>query len=187
MRKPFLLFALLLLVLGSGQAQPCGISFDYDNAGNRIKRYFCWGVIKTKYKTSGELTEMAPQVDLEKMLETEIEQLEKLLAHPKALELSAAEKEQLNSRISSHSNFQNLSDMIVFPNPTVEAFSIQGKDLDPASTVSVVSQKGEVLFQQKLGNGQHFGLSGYPPGTYMVTLVHGQERRVALLVKAASK
>ncbi|MEO1628354.1 MAG: T9SS type A sorting domain-containing protein [Bacteroidota bacterium] len=200
MKKYLLFFAFLLI--GSpaifAQISPvpagCGIRFSYDNAGNRVKRYVCLTQVELEYDRQGRTVQVSNEIDLEGMLsdigfseemEAEIEKLEALLAQPGALDLLTEVDKDKKVELTDE-NFQNLSDMILFPNPTMESFSIKGNGLSPEATVSIVDMNGRVLSQRSLGDGSGIDVSELAEGTYMITLMHKDVRKVSLLVKTTN-
>ncbi|MEO1627902.1 MAG: T9SS type A sorting domain-containing protein [Bacteroidota bacterium] len=82
-------------------------------------------------------------------------------------------------------NFQDLSDLILFPNPTMSTFSIKDSGLSPEATVSILDMNARILSQRSLGDGRGIDVSSLPDGTYLVTLMHKDVRKLALLVKTA--
>ncbi|MEO1518789.1 MAG: T9SS type A sorting domain-containing protein [Bacteroidota bacterium] len=167
----------------------CGISFDYDNAGNRVKRYRCLNNLEPAFRT--EMTEdgqLVNTLDLERtvrgyseVLESEIEQLEALLSQPSNLDLKSNDKSVV---ALTDENFSSLATMVVFPNPTMSTFSIQGEGLNPEATVSIISMDGRILSQRVLADGRDIDVSSLPVGSYVVTVVHDDERRVSMLIKS---
>ncbi|MEO1518787.1 MAG: T9SS type A sorting domain-containing protein [Bacteroidota bacterium] len=170
-------------------SEDCGISFDYDIAGNRIKRFLCLGVIELEFRTGkSNDSQLISTLDLEKSLEghsatleSEIEQLEALLRQPTNLDLTADDEETIEL---DKQNFSDLSDMIVFPNPTMSTFSIQGEGLHPEATVSIISMDGRILSQRTLADGRDISVYSLPVGAYLVTVVHKNDRRISMLVKS---
>ncbi|MEO1516761.1 MAG: T9SS type A sorting domain-containing protein [Bacteroidota bacterium] len=200
MKNYFLLFFFLWIGWSSLFAQvtpisnSCGINFSYDNAGNRIKRFVCLDNIELQFRKTTEEEQVAKPLDLEGMIaesgfsqqmETEIEQLETLLSQPSALDLQEKEAKKTKALALTDQNYANLSEMVVFPNPTLTTFSIQGQGLHPESTVSIVSMDGRVLAQRTLGDGRDIDVSSLPEGAYLVTLVDKDQRRISMLVKSA--
>ncbi|MEO1518792.1 MAG: T9SS type A sorting domain-containing protein [Bacteroidota bacterium] len=195
MKNYFLLFFFLLIGWSSltAQIQPpssvtCGISFDYDNAGNRIKRYRCLNNVSMQFSTATTEDQATSVMDLEgtlngysNALESEIEQLEALLSQPSKLDLTSDDK---NVVALTDDNFSDLSSMVVFPNPTTSNFSIQGEGLHPEATVSIISMDGRILSQRVLADGRDIDVSSLPVGSYVVTVIHKDERRVSVLVKS---
>ena len=165
--KQILLFCLFLLTAGPAvlaQINPvpagCGISFDYDNAGNRIKRYVCVDNIELQFRETTEDGQLTQKLDLEGMLsdagfseelEAEIEQLEALLSNPSTLDPQSEKSADQPKLELTKQNFGDLSDMLVFPNPTTVSFSVKGKDLHPAATLSLVDMTGRILLQRLPG------------------------------------
>ncbi|MEO1516759.1 MAG: T9SS type A sorting domain-containing protein [Bacteroidota bacterium] len=166
----------------------CGISFNYDNAGNRIKRYLCLENVGMEFSTKvvdGQLNQL---LDLEgslegysDALEWEIEKLEAVLSQPAYLDLELVKRQGVDS---DQQNFSSLSDMVVFPNPTAANFSIRGEDLNPEATLSIISLNGQVLSQRALGDGRDIDVSSLPEGAYVLTLVDGDQRRISMLIKS---
>ncbi|MEO1518797.1 MAG: T9SS type A sorting domain-containing protein [Bacteroidota bacterium] len=199
MKNYFLLFFFLLLGWNSlfAQLEPvsreCGISFNYDNAGNRIKRFVCMTSIDVEFRTTTEEEQASKPIDLEAMiaesgyseeLEVEIEKLEALLSQSSNLDLKAdgATKNQLLELTDQ--NFSNLSDYVVFPNPAMTSFSIRGDGLNPEATLSILGMDGRVLSQRVLGDGRDIDVSSLPEGAYVLTLVDKNQSRVSMLIKS---
>ncbi|MEO1625762.1 MAG: T9SS type A sorting domain-containing protein, partial [Bacteroidota bacterium] len=166
----------------------CGISFNYDNAGNRIKRYLCLNNVELQFSTETTEDQLTNTIDLEgpmegysDALESEIEKLEALLSQPSNLDLKSTEDQSV---ALNDQNFSDLSSMVVFPNPTITNFSIQGEGLNPESTLSIISMDGKILSQRVLGDGRDIDVSSLPVGAYVLTLVDGDERRVSMLIKS---
>ncbi|MEO1516757.1 MAG: T9SS type A sorting domain-containing protein [Bacteroidota bacterium] len=195
MKNYFLLFFFLSMGWSGlfAQIQPpasvtCGISFDYDNAGNRIKRYRCLFNVDPQFSTETTEDQLTNSLDLEgtlegysNALESEIEKLEALLSKPSNLDLQSTDDQVVEL---SSQNFSSLSDLVVFPNPTVESFSIQGEGLNPESTLSIINMSGQILSQRVLGDGRDIDVSSLPVGAYILTLVDDDERRLSMLIKA---
>ncbi|MEO1626235.1 MAG: T9SS type A sorting domain-containing protein, partial [Bacteroidota bacterium] len=196
--KKYLLFIVFLLTCCSSifaQVNPplpsCGISFTYDDAGNRVKRFVCVNDTHLRFTEPTQDDQLTQTIDLKATLEdsgyseemeSEIEKLEALLAQPAALEMATSTENKQLLELTNQ-NFGSLSGMIVFPNPTMETFSIQGQGLQAEATVSIVDMSGRILSQRLLGDGSKIDVSALPSGTYMVTLLHKDDRKVALLVK----
>ncbi|MEO1518794.1 MAG: T9SS type A sorting domain-containing protein [Bacteroidota bacterium] len=198
MKNYFSIFFFLWIGWFGAQAQVtpvadnCGVSFDYDDAGNRIKRYYCVDRRRLQFEESTDEQANRP-IDLEGTLaqspysvglEAEIEKLEALLSQPSHLDLQKEEVTENQLIELTDQNFSNLSDLLVFPNPTRTSFSIQGSELHPESTLSIVSMDGRVLTQRVLGDGRDVDVSSLPEGTYLVTLIDKDQRRVCMLFKA---
>ncbi|MEO1516736.1 MAG: T9SS type A sorting domain-containing protein [Bacteroidota bacterium] len=193
--KKYLLFVACLLFASPAvlaQLTGCGISFFYDAAGNRVERSICLTGLELRYGNQVTEEQLSQSLDLEGMLEeagfstsmeAEIEQLEALLSQPTALDLQAKSEENKPTALTQQ-NFQNLSDLLVFPNPTMESFSIRSADLPAEATLSIVDVNGRILSQRALGDGSGIDVSNLVAGTYLVTLVHQNERKIALLVKS---
>ncbi|MEO1628915.1 MAG: T9SS type A sorting domain-containing protein, partial [Bacteroidota bacterium] len=191
MKNYFLIFFFLLIGWSSlfAQLQPptstnCGISFNYDNAGNRIKRYLCLNNLPLQFSTETTEDQLTNVVDLEEslegysdVLESEIEKLEALLSQPSKLDLKSVDNQKFTL---DDQDFSDLSSMVVFPNPTITNFSIQGEGLSPESTLSIISMDGQILSQRVLGDGRDIDVSSLPVGAYVLTLVDGDERRVSM-------
>ncbi|MEO1516748.1 MAG: T9SS type A sorting domain-containing protein [Bacteroidota bacterium] len=166
----------------------CGIKFDHDSGGNRIKRYICLENRPMRYTDATE--DQATQfLDLqatadEEGLEKEILQLEALLSQPGALDLQSSDQANKEAIALTDQNFSDLSNMLVFPNPTMSSFSISGEGLNPESTLSVISMDGQILSQRVLGDGRDIDVSSLPVGAYVITLVHKEERRLSMLIKS---
>ncbi|MEO1516740.1 MAG: T9SS type A sorting domain-containing protein [Bacteroidota bacterium] len=199
MKKYLLFFAFLLMggpTIFSQVSLPsnnCGIAFLYDASGNRIKRYLCTGEVELRYKDATQNELLSGTIDLEGMLreagfskqmEAEIEQLEALLSQPSSLD-SQVEVDEKTTLDLTEENFQDLSDMILFPNPTRSSFSIQAQGIPAAATLSIVDLNGRILSQRSLGDGRGIDVSYLPEGAYLVTLMHKDIRKLSLLVRAS--
>ncbi|MEM9916727.1 MAG: T9SS type A sorting domain-containing protein [Bacteroidota bacterium] len=192
MRKFILFFFLISCSALSAQLTPinsCGISFDYDNAGNRVKRYICLENRPMRYTDATADEQATQRLDLqatmaEEDIEKEILQLEALLSQPGALDLQSSDQPKEQPIALTNQNFSDLSAMLVFPNPTMNSFSISGDRIDPTSTLSIVSMSGQVVLQRLIGDGRDIDVSSLPVGAYMVTLVDKEERRVSMLIKS---
>lgn len=203
MKNSFFLFFFLFLMGNGLNAQPkglptmtlssnCGITFSYDDAGNRIRRSVCMSRIGLQFEE--QLAEGAIQtLDLEGMiaesgysqsLEDEINHLENLLSQASELDLKSIDRSKDQQLELTDQHFANLANMVVFPNPTMNSFSIQGDQLNPEATLSIVGMDGRILSQRPLGDGRDIDASFLPTGTYMLTLFDQENRRVSLLVKS---
>ncbi|MEO1627443.1 MAG: T9SS type A sorting domain-containing protein [Bacteroidota bacterium] len=196
--KNYLVFFLLLsCTISWAQITPvsnsCGISFNYDNTGNRIRRYVCLNLVGLQYQETTQNEQLTSQLDLAETfkqagfsedLETEIEQLEALLSQPATLELDPSKKTTASDAALTKEKLGDLSEFVLFPNPTMSSFSVRGKDLRPQATLSIVSMDGRILRQLLLGEGTDIDVSDLPVGAYLITLVDGSERRASVLVKS---
>lgn len=99
------IITLLILVFSiPSLAQPCGTNFSYDNAGNRIKRYQCWGSLNL-VQNEGEIVENF--LNEQGMLESN----------------SSNDDSEMDFNLRQrNSEFQDISSLVVFPNPTVGQF-----------------------------------------------------------------
>ncbi|MEZ4887461.1 MAG: T9SS type A sorting domain-containing protein [Chitinophagales bacterium] len=121
------IITLLLLLLGSTcllNAQPnCGINYTYDNAGNRIKRSLCIS------GGSGKTADNELPADLVEGL----------------TENTGVEEEEVVEQLNAEEN--DLSPMIVFPNPSSGKFSIEA-EYSSQAIIRVFDMSGRVLWQQ---------------------------------------
>lgn len=133
---------LLFLVIAMGlQAQvgipDCGINFDYDNAGNRIKRYLC-------FQTSGLTQGDQETLDREGWREEE-------------------------------GDIEDLSNLVVFPNPTSGEVQIQTAGIDEYAKVFFLDASGRIIKEGYLGEGL-FNIREFSEGSYFL-IVRSREKQ----------
>ena len=78
---------------------------------------------------------------------------------------------------------EDMSQLILFPNPAVDHFQIAAQINMPAeSEVWILDASGKAVLQSYLSAGR-FEIGALPFGTYMVLVQHGQTRKTALLIR----
>ena len=148
--------------------QNCGISFKYDNAGNRIKRYKCVGVVAISppytLKTAGEQEQMQPTADQN-------------IAGQSAPDIMKAELDQ---------PAEDMSEMVVFPNPSPGIFNIRMDGIKPSAQVLLYDSKGSLVMQRSFNDGQ-FDVNELPNGTYIVLLRNGEQLKSTQLIISSNR
>jgi len=143
------ILAFLMLPIFAG-AQNCGINFSYDNSGNRIKKYLCWGVV------------MLDEEDLTVLAE------EPLKGTVEAATAEAATARSEASPVAAKIN--DMSDMAIFPNPTVGLFNIKPKGFEAGDEVFILNGQGQLMKNVLFGNGE-FDISDFTSGVYYIIVV----------------
>jgi hypothetical protein len=77
---------------------------------------------------------------------------------------------------------QELSNLVVFPNPTQGVCQLKTEGLPPEANLQLTNLNGAVMWQRALGNGQ-FDMSVLPPGMYLLSLQYNGQQKTARLLK----
>lgn len=119
-------------------AQPCGIDYSYDNAGNRIMRSECYN---------------APNLE-----EEDTDFLKSLITDQ-------------DEKIEENITISDISDLVVFPNPSVGRFRIRSSHTQAEDEVYINNASGQLITHQLFGDGA-FDLSEEAAGIYYILIRH---------------
>ncbi len=150
-----ILFILVILFCSEMSTAQCLLTFEYDDAGNRTKRFMA--TINCRVGATAIVETIEPT--------TSEETNNKNFAG------------EQNSKISNEENW------LVYPNPTQGGFTIKyttKNSKEPLVTIRDIN--GKLIIQRKLNNG-FFDISNYPAGTYVLTLQQGKSIKTARIIK----
>lgn len=137
--------------------EDCGLTYIYDNAGNRICRLVVLCGTPHGKKENSETTYIASMPEQE--------------TDSSAKEIS--EDVLLNAEISW-----------LFPNPTQGEFKVVFSKYQEKARLSIIDNNGSQLFSDKVnGYDATFDISNYAAGTYWVRIVKGNKRESKKIMK----
>ena len=159
------LFALVLMSSAVSFGQFSGACFQYDAAGNRIKRSACQiETVPPEEKSPGSYSEFLALPN-------------STLAESGAISANVSKKGEVLGQAKLNEGRTNVS-----PNPTSLGVTIETDEFGPTATLELLDATGKVLQRQPLNNGQ-LDLTAYEAGTYNLRLSSATNLKTLRIVK----
>ena len=187
------LFAIVLMssTMSFGQSKlmiVTGACFQYDAAGNRVKRNDCRIDIREFVTAPDYVSETIkpPLGGVLVSIESVNERSGSWLAKPN----STAEQEVASGNVSKNGEVlgqvkPNEGQTNVFPNPTSLGVTIETNEFEPTATLELLDATGKILQKQALNNGL-LDLTAYDSGAYNVRLSSATNLKVIRIVKVCN-
>ncbi len=150
MKKIMLLLTLCFGIVALYSQSP-GVYYDYDDAGNRIKRYKCL---------------MSANLEKEDFVDWQTTDVSK------------------ESKVDFRdiSKYTDISEMLVFPNPSAGVFEIRKNSIAPKAMVRLYDTSGKLVFKREYNDGV-FDISNINNGSYILILDNNGEKSSSKIIK----